>query len=75
MAKKKIQDINEEEAAYILTATTFDPAITEDFPTIQLPKVDLVNEKLIKGYKERGWDDNRIAARLMISVDKVKQLK
>lgn len=30
---------------------------------------------LIKQYKEKGWDDNRIAARLMVSVDKVKQVK
>jgi hypothetical protein len=28
---------------------------------------------LIKSYKERGWDDNRIAARLMITVKQVKE--
>lgn len=27
---------------------------------------------LIKTYREKGWDDNRIAARLMIHVDQVK---
>ena len=28
---------------------------------------------LIKTYKERGWDHNRIAARLMITVKQVKE--
>ena len=28
---------------------------------------------LIKTYKERGWDPNRIAARLMITVKQVKE--
>ena len=27
----------------------------------------------IKIYKERGWDDNRIAARLMISIKQVNE--
>ena len=30
---------------------------------------------LIKSYKDKGWDDNRIAARLMIHVDVVKNTK
>ena len=52
--------------------------IVEQFPLTNLPieeKFELMEDKLIKGYKERGWDDNRIAARLMVSVDKVKQVK
>ena len=28
---------------------------------------------LIKSYKDKGWDDNRIAARLMIPVKQVKE--
>ena len=28
---------------------------------------------LIKSYKDKGWDDNRIAARLMIQVKQVKE--
>ena len=28
---------------------------------------------LIKTYKDKGWDDNRIAARLMITVKQVKE--
>jgi len=28
---------------------------------------------LIKTYKDKGWDDNRIAARLMIPVNQVKK--
>lgn len=28
---------------------------------------------LIKIYKEKGWDTNRIAARLRITIDQVKQ--
>jgi len=28
---------------------------------------------LIKSYKEKGWDANRIAARLMITIDQVNK--
>ena len=52
--------------------------IVELIPSQDAPieeKFEFVEDKLIKGYKERGWDDNRIAARLMVSVDKVKSVK
>ena len=36
--------------------------------------IDLTAD-LIKSYKEQHWDDNRIAARLMITVKQVKEVK
>lgn len=68
MAKKKITDINEP----IPT-----PSLTEDKP-IATPSVKEVKDPLaekIKSLRDKGFDNNRIAATLMISVFTVNDYK
>jgi len=73
MAKKK--DNLQEEHLPIQTPTIQEPVSTE-VPCVTCNKSEEEKERIadfIKIYKERGWDDNRIAARLMISVKQVKE--
>lgn len=74
MAKKK-KDIIEEEA-FTITPT---PELSQEefiksLPHIELPNLPTVKD-LVKKYADKGFDDNRIAARLMISLEEVKKHK
>jgi len=67
MAKKKIE-INEP----IQT-----PSLTEDKP-IETPTVNVVKDPLadkVKALRDKGFDDNRIAATLMIQVSTLNDYK
>ena len=74
MAKKK--DNLQEEHLPIQTPPTFKEPVSTEVPCVTCNKSEEEKERIadfIKTYKERGWDDNRIAARLMISIKQVNE--